>query len=62
MSVFIPEKLLFHARTAESVSSAIATYLNINEYTWKIVQSSLQNNYSVIVERYNKHYSASEFK
>ena len=51
MSVFIPEKLLFHARTAESVSSAIATYLNINEYTWKIVQSSLPNNYSVIVER-----------
>ena len=51
MSVFIPEKLLFHVRTAESVSSAIATYLNINEYTWKIVQSSLPNNYSVIVER-----------
>jgi hypothetical protein len=52
MSVFIPEKLLFHVRTAESVLSAIVTYLNINEYTWKIVQSSLQNNYSVIVERY----------
>ena len=51
MSVFIPEKLLFHVRTAESVLSAIVTYLNINEYTWKIVQSSLQNNYSVIVER-----------
>ena len=51
MSVFIPEKLLFHVRTAESVLSAIVTYLNINEYTWKIVQSSLPNNYSVIVER-----------
>ena len=62
MSVFIPEKLLFHVRTAESVLSAIVTYLNINEYTWKIVQSSLQNNYSVIVERYNKHNSASEFE
>ena len=51
MSVFIPEKLLFHVRTAESVLSAIVTCLNINEYTWKIVQSSLPNNYSVIVER-----------
>ena len=51
MSVFIPEKLLFHVRTAESVLSAIVTYLNIKEFTWKIVQSSLPNNYSVIVER-----------
>ena len=51
MSVFTPEKLLFHVRTAASVLRDTATYLNINEFTWKIVQSSLQNNYSVIVER-----------